>query len=467
MALALALLLATAMRVAYGLVFLVACGDSKPATPDAHVNVDAPPMVDAAVDAAVVEPPLSAADLAKLGLQSPLPAVPADTTNAFADNAAAARLGQMLFFDKSYAGALAVADDGTNGGLGVIGDTGKVSCASCHAVGSDGLDDRRSSPNNVSLGTNFGTRNALGVINAAFYTWTNWGGRFDSQWSLPTAVAENAGIMNSTRLQVAHMLYAKYRTEYNAVFPVALDPDLDPTATNASRFPASGKPGQANWDTGTLAADQAIVNRIYANYGKALAAYMRKLVSRNAPFDRFIAGDKTAISVSAQRGAKLFLDKDCVGCHSGPDFTDNLFHALVVAQTGPHVPAADNGRFQDVPGLLASPFNVNGAYSDNTNTGKLTGLVQDNAQKGQFRTKSLRNIVGAGPYMHSGQLATLEDVINFYDMGGGDPGSSGIIKDSKMMPLNLTAGEKADLVEFMKTLSGEPLAPALIVDISK
>jgi cytochrome c peroxidase len=424
-------------------------------------------MIDGAMPDAPVPPILSAADMAKLAMQSPLPAVPADPTNAYADNAAAARLGQMLFFDKSYAGALAVADDGTNGGLGIVGDTGKVACASCHAVGSDGLDDRRSSPNNVSLGTNFGTRNALGVINSAFYTWTNWGGRFDSQWSLPPAVAENGAIMNSTRLTVAHMLYAKYRTEYNAAFPVALDADLDPASANASRFPASGKPGQASWDTGVLDADKPIILRIYANYGKALQAYMRTLVSRNAPFDRFIAGDATALSISAQRGAKLFLDKGCVGCHSGPDFTDNGFHALVVAQTGPHVPAADLGRYQDVPALLASPYNVNGAYSDDTTTGKLTGLVQDNMQKGQFRTKSLRNIAGAGPYMHSGQLATLEDVIDFYNQGGGDPGSSGIVKDPKMVPLGLSAGDKADLVAFLASLSGEPVAPSLVVDTSK
>src|SRR4029078_4913357 len=114
---------------------------------------------------------------------------------------------------------------------------------------------------------------------------------FDSQWSLPTAVAENAAIMNSTRLAVAHILYTKYRTEYNAVFPVALDADLDPASANASRFPATGKPGQAAFDN-MAAGDKDIVNRIYANYGKALAAYMRTLVSRNAPFDRFIAGDK-------------------------------------------------------------------------------------------------------------------------------------------------------------------------------
>ncbi|HEU4612478.1 MAG TPA: cytochrome c peroxidase, partial [Kofleriaceae bacterium] len=138
---------------------------------------------DAAIDSPT--PILSPAELAELAKQSPLPAVPADPTNAYADNAAAAKLGQMLFFDKSYSGALSVADDGMNGGLGAVGDTGKVACASCHAVGSDALDDRRSQPGAVSLGTGLGTRNALGAVNSAFYAWTNWGGRFDSQWSLP------------------------------------------------------------------------------------------------------------------------------------------------------------------------------------------------------------------------------------------------------------------------------------------
>jgi cytochrome c peroxidase len=340
-----------------------------------------------------------------------------------------------------------------------------VSCASCHAVGSESLDDRRSRPGKVSVGTAVGTRNALGAINSSYYAWTNWGGRFDSQWALPTAVAEGGATMNSTRLTIAHMLYVKYRTEYNAIFPTPLDADLDP-ASVSTRFPANGKPGQTAYDT-MAQADKDIVNRIYANYGKALAAYMRTLVSRNAPFDRFMAGDKTAISAAAQRGAKLFLTSGCAVCHSGPNFSDDKFHALVAPDAVS--PPTDLGRYTDVAGLIgaANLFNVNGAYSDNTTTGKLTGLVQDNAQKGQFRTKSLRNIAQSGPYMHSGQLATLADVVELYAQGGGDPGSSGIVKDSLMVPLDLTAGEKTDLVEFMKTLTGEAPPVAAVIDISK
>jgi len=437
----------------------VACGDDRQA-----------PAVDAGADAAPDAAVLSMAELAEAAKLSPLPAVPADTTNAFAENAKAAALGQMLFFDKSYSGALAIGDDGTNGGLGAAGNTGKVACASCHAAGSDAMDDRRTKPNNVSLGTDFGPRNALGIVNAAFYKWTNWAGRFDSQWSLPLAVVENKKIMDSGRLQVAHMLYAKYRTEYDATFPVPLDPALDPTATDAARFPATGRPKQGTepdgaWE-GMTDADRGIVNRIYANYGKALAAYMRKLVSRNAPFDRFVAGDHGAISLAAQRGLKIFL-ASCVSCHAGPNFADDDFHTLGVPQTGPHVPAADTGRFNDLTPLLASPFNTSGAYSDNTTTGKLTGLAQDAAQQGQFRTKSLRNVALTAPYMHAGQLATLDDVVAFYDQGGGDAGSSGIVKDARMVPLGLSVQERADLVAFLETLSGEPVAAGALVDTSK
>jgi cytochrome c peroxidase len=455
---------------------LFACSDS----PDAAPGVDAGALPEAAApgdangidssatDAAV--PDFTSAEIDAMKKLSPLPALPADPTNTVADSAAAATLGQMLFFDKSFSGALAVADDGTNGGLGAVGDTGKVSCASCHS--GTVLDDRRSKPGNVSLGTDFGTRRALALVNASFYAWTNWGGRFDSQWSLPLAVLENAKIMKGTRLAVVHSIYAKYKTEYEAVFG-ALDARLDPASANAANFPASGKPKalpgdpDGAWEL-MAAGDRTIANTIYANFGKALAAYMRKLVSRDAPFDKLVAGDALAMSTSAKSGLKVFLGKGgCVGCHGGPHFEDAEFHALGVPQTGPHVPAADLGRYADVPALLTSAFNTNGAFSANASTGKLTGLVQSDAQRGQFRTKGLRGVGVTGPYMHSGQLGTLADVVTFYNAGGGDVGDGGAVKDAKVKPLGLTTQESADLVEFMKTLTGDAVPAALTTDTSK
>ncbi|HEU0030704.1 MAG TPA: cytochrome c peroxidase [Kofleriaceae bacterium] len=450
------------------LVVVAACGDGTPAP---ATDASPPPDVREPDAASPTEDDFTAEELAILATLSPLPAVPADPTNAFADDPKAAALGQMLFFDKSYSGALIVGDDGTNGGLGMVGETGKVACASCHSAGSANLDDQRTIPNHVSLGTNYTPRNAHGLVNSAFYRWGNWGGRFDSQWALPLAVAENANLMRSTRLDIAHMLFRKYRAQYDATFPVPLDPALDPNAADASRFPPSGKPKALATDPdGAFEAmtveDRAIANRIFVNYGKAIAAYTRTLVSRDAAFDRYVAGDRTAISTSAKRGLHLFL-AHCTGCHTGPNLADDEFHALAVPQRGDHVPATDLGRFQDVPGLLASPFNTAGAFSDDTTTGKLDGLVQADAQKGQFRTKSLRGVAQSAPYMHAGQLATLADVVAFYNAGGGDPGTTGIVKDPKLAPLGLTAEQQADLVAFLQTLTGEPVPAMRVTDTSK
>jgi len=440
-------------------ILLAACGDSQqPLAPDGSPP-DAPGLDD-----------FTAEERAILATLSPLPDVPPDPTNAFADDPGAARLGQMLFFDKSYSGPLSVGDDGTNNGLGAVGDTGKVACQSCHGVGSPALDDQRSRPNQVSLGVGLGTRNAHGLVNSAFYRWTNWGGRFDSQWSLPLAVAEGGATMKSTRLQIAHLLYAKYRTEYDAVFADALDPALDPGAPDASRFPPAGKPKamatdpDGPWEL-MSDADRGTINRIFADYGKALAAYTRQLVSRDAPFDRYLAGDRTAIGDGAKRGLRTFL-AHCASCHSGPNLADDEFHALGVPQTGTGVPAADLGRFQDVPALLASPFNSDGIYSDDRTTGRLAGLVQDDAQRGRFRTKSLRGVATSAPYMHAGQLATLADVVAFYSAGGG-PVADGVVKDPLVQPLDLTADEQHDLVDLLATFTGDPVPAMRLADTSK
>jgi cytochrome c peroxidase len=423
-----------------------------------------------AVDAGRVDDVLSATELTLAGTFSPLPAVPADPTNAFADNAGAATLGQRLYFDKSYSGALAVGTDGGNGGLGAVGARGMVACVSCHESASGS--DTRSIPNNVSLGTDYGTRNALTVVNASFHTWTNWGGRFDSQWSLPLAVAENPKIMGSTRLEVVHMLWTKYRSDYDAIFPVPLDAALDPNATDAARFPAAGKPKASAsdpdgpWELMT-ATDRATVNRIYVNFGKAIGAYLRKLVSRGAPFDRFVAGDGSAISASAKRGFRVFTGRGkCATCHVGPAFTDGSFHALGIPQTGAHVPAADLGRFTDVAPMLASPFSTAGAYSDAPDAGKLTGLAQGDVQRAQFRTSMLRGLGTSAPYMHSGQFATLSDVVAFYDQGGGMVPDGGTL-DVALTPLQLTTAEKADLVAFLQTLDGAAVDPALLMNIAR
>lgn len=393
---------------------------------------------------------------------SPLPDVPPDSTNRFADDVDAAALGQKLFFDPRYSGPLAQPSD-----LGAVGDTGKVACASCHW--GEYLDDQRA-PHNVSLGADFHTRNALPVTNSAFYRWTNWGGRFSAQWELSLAVAENKVIMNTSRLAIAHHLFDEYRGEYEALFG-AMEPAL---AMDATRFPPAGKPKPAPtaenpnppdgaWE-GMTAEDRQVVNVIFVNYGKLLEAYLRRLVSRNAPFDAFVAGDEAAISESAQRGLALFVGRArCVSCHLGPQFSDGLFHNDGVPQQGDHVPALDEGRAKDAKALLASPFTSASVYSDDPNSGRLAGLTDPPPAEalGAFRTPSLRGVSLTAPYMHSGQFETLWDVIEFYDRGGDEPVVGA--KDPRMVPLHLGDEEKQDLVDFLGTLAGEPVPRELLV----
>lgn len=404
---------------------------------------------------------------------SPLPTVPADPTNGKADASPAAKLGQELFFEKSFSGALLVGNDGTNGGLGNVGDTGKISCSECHDV-NNWFQDTRSQPPNVTLGAGWLPHRAPSLVNACFYSWYHWDGKFDTMWGACVGGIENPKSFDSTRLQLVHAVYNKYKNDYNAAFTPPLDPALDPSASDASRFPPAGMPKASPtapdgpWEMMAMA-DQVTVNRIMSNVGKALQAYLRLLTSRNAPFDKYVAGDHGAISTQAKQGLQLFVGKAaCVACHSGPFFSDNKFHNTGVPQNlgGPHAPMTDTGRFAAVPTTLGYMFNSNGAYSDDTSTGRLTGLSQTMDETGEFRTKDLRQVANVGPYMHAGQFAKLSDVLDFYNKGGGDTGTYSGTKDSRMVPLNLTSDEQAAIIAFLQTLTGDPIPANLRQDTS-
>lgn len=442
--------------------------DAGDAAVDSGELVDAGDLIDASPDAADANEPLPVVftpmEWAILQTLSPLPAVPADPTNAYADNAAAAELGQAFFFDKRFSGPITSA---SGNDLGAMGEEDKIACVSCH--GGPYMDDQRTPlPRRVSLGANFHSRNAPTAINSVFYTWTNWGGRFSAPWELPIAVVESPVIMNGTRLEVAHIIYDHYHDAYEAAFGAdSLDPVI-------ATLPASGKPrasADGDWELVLSDAERAIVNRVLVNFGKALEAYTRKLISRNAPFDQLIAGDSDVMDDDAKRGAALFVGKArCVNCHSGPMLSDNQFHNLGVPQTGvDHVPAMDNGRFNDIPGLVNSGFTSATAYSDDTTTGRLAGLTIPPPEdtRGAFRTPGLRGVTLTAPYMHSGQFDTLEEVIDFYDVGGvGFGGGASGTRDAQLLPLLLSTDEKADLLAFLQTLNGDSIPASYLVDTS-
>lgn len=410
---------------------------------------------------------LSDSELEIAGRLSPLPEPPKNPTNAFAEDPAAAELGQRLFFETSYAGPLTVADDGSNGGLGALGERGKVGCISCHNP-SAWFVDVRSIPNNVSLGAGYTPRNAPSLVNVAYYEFFGWGEKQDWLSTQAAGSPESKDNTAGNRLQYAHMMFDKYRADYDAIFPEPLDPALDPTAADAARFPAEGRPkssGAADGPWESMAAeDRTAVMRIMSNAGKSIEAFERLLVSRDAPFDRFVAGDKTAISESAKRGLRLFIGKAaCVQCHSGPTFTDNEVHNTGVPQAvGEHVPDTDDGHFTDAGLMLMNGYNGASQFSDDKVAGaaKLAKITVDQANSGAFRTKSLRHVEHTGPYMHNGSMTTLAEVVDFYDQGGGETGFVGS-KDSLLLPLNLSSAERADLVSFLLSLSGEAVPDEL------
>lgn len=190
-----------------------------------------------------------------------------------------------------------------------------------------------------------------------------------------------------------------------------------------------------------LSAEQGYVAAFDAAFGKgeitrrkielALATFERSIVSGEAPFDRWVKGDETAISPAAKHGFDLFVGKArCVSCHSGWAFTDASFHDIGTAK------GDDMGR-----GLLF-PSSVKLRYA--------------------FKTPTLRDVARRPPYMHDGSLATLEEVIDLYDRGGIERPS----RSDHISRLGLSKQEKADLIAFLHTLdSDEPetrIAPAAL-----
>jgi cytochrome c peroxidase len=155
---------------------------------------------------------------------------------------------------------------------------------------------------------------------------------------------------------------------------------------------------------------------------QAIATFVRSARSGSSPVDRFLAGDTAALSPAARRGYSVFTGAArCSRCHAGPLFTDEEFHNTGVGW------GRDAGRFE------------------------VTGLPQD---RGRFKTPSLRDLALTAPYMHDGSVDTLEDVVAFYDRGGGANPNL----DAAIRPLRLSPDQRTDLVSFLRALRGASIA---------
>jgi cytochrome c peroxidase len=431
-------------------------------TPPAPVDADPAPV-------------LTAADKAALAALSPasLPAPPVDATNRFANDPAAAALGKKLFMDPAFSGRLLDADnDGTGDTLGKQGETGKVSCASCHNP-ARGFSDFRvvSQQRSISLAADWNVRHTPSLLDVGQARLLMWDGRRDALFNQPFGPIENPSEMNSSRLFLAEQIAARYANDYAEVFGALPDlsslPQISAAETGCTK-PVQGnpvchgKPGDgAEYDSLT-AAQQDAVTRIAVNFGKALGAYERLLTCGQSAFDSWVAtGSDAALSHSAQRGAQLFAGKaGCTSCHAGPYMTDQQFHnvGLRPAKVAvAFIDLDDHGAYPGLTAALADPLNSKGVYSDGDD-GRLTAPDQGKTD-GAFRTPGLRCISGRPSWMHTGQFTQLSDVVSFFSAGGtvgGYPGTN------ELAALNLTAQEQADLVAFLTSLNGPGPAAGLL-----
>ena len=258
-----------------------------------------------------------------------------------------------------------------------------LACATCH-------DPRRAFTDGrvVAVGAQgrTGTRNAPTLVNRGYGKSHFWDGRARSleeqvvepisnhnelDFSLDEAVARLGGLRY-------------YRSQFNTVFGRAVN------ATDVAR---------------------------------ALASYVRTILSGNSAYDRYVNGDRGALSEEERFGLQVFRGKgNCTACHAGPTLSDEDFHNTGVAWR--------DGLWLD-SGRVA-----------------ITGRMSD---LGAFKTPTLREIARTAPYMHDGSIPTLEGVVDYYDHGGNHaPG-----QDNDISPLSLTAAEKAALIAFLRSLTGE------------
>ncbi|MDX8411780.1 MAG: cytochrome c peroxidase [Mariprofundaceae bacterium] len=324
---------------------------------------------------------------------------------------AKAKLGELLYFDPR------------------MGGDASLSCATCHNPKQGwafGDPICRGYPGTVHW------RNCQTVVNTGFYKKIFWAG---STTSLEAQVfsAANGGVAGNGERDVEEarlIMIPGYVKRFKEVF---------------------GTPWPKVQD-----------------FAKAIAAFERTLVDDQSPFDNYMRGDKKALPASAKRGMKLFQGKaNCIECHNGAFFTDEKYYNIGVPRA---VEFEEKGLNQ-----ISFRFEV---YAKGATEGMYRHIKDDpgaygrgkvKSMKGKFRTPTLRYLTPTPPYMHNGTFFTLEEVVDFYNDGGGenDFTKSEGNKTKILKKLNLSDKEKGDLVAFLEALTGPEVRPDLIKSAPK
>ena len=328
------------------------------------------------------------ADFPPLG---PLPPAPIPADNPMSPEKT--ELGKMLFWDSR------------------LGGDASSPCQVCHEPGKgwgDGGEISRGYPGTQHW------RNSQTILNSAYYNKIFWEGSVTSlEGQAPSAAEGNvAGNGDPSLMEMRMRFIPEYVSRFKKVF--------------GDEWP-----------------------RMFHAY-QAIAAFERTIVSdaKQVPFDRYAKGDKTALSENAQRGMALYNGKaGCVQCHNGPLASDQKFYALGVPE---------NEVFKTEPLYQITHrwehYQKGVQEKDYRGADRDLGLyyiTKNPKDINKFRTPSLRELKYTAPFMHDGIFYTLDEVVDFYNNGGGEgPNKSPLIK-----PLGLSDEEKKDLVAFLESLS--------------
>ena len=368
-----------------------------------------------------------------------LPPIPVDPSNSVSADFRAAELGHALFFDSR------------------LSTNQQISCASCHRPElrfTDGMDKGR------ALGQSM--RNTPSIVGLAYSPWLYWDGRRDSLWSQALSPLEDLQEQGSNRMYIARLVTedSVYSEQYRLLFGEL------PDFTDRSRFPENASPGlKPEWYTawGNMQEeDQELVNHIFANAGKAIAAYERLLMPSRSRFDVYaqaLLEDQDAVpdsiySINEIKGLRLFIgEARCIECHNGPLFTNFEFHNTGIISYPGDLP--DRGRIDGVREVRLNPFNCQSSYSELAPDQCLELIHAREGVEliGAMKTPSLRNLDGTGPYMHKGQIRTLTETLEHYN----EAPFAMIGHNEAEMPLGLLSFELKQLEAFLNTLSA-PIA---------
>lgn len=297
-----------------------------------------------------------------------LPPVPWPKDNPYSQKKA--ELGRLLYFDKR------LSTDGT------------ISCATCHSIPRAFTDNL---PVSIGISGQKGTRHSPTVINAAYQKHLFWDGRASSLEEQSKGPIANPKEM--TLIQNVHSAHKACQERIHAI------------AGYRILFKEVFGSEDCNID----------------DVGKAIATFERTVLSGNSPYDRYIAGDKSAMSGEQIYGYRVFNKAGCQNCHFGPTFSDGRFLNIGI---GMEAPKPDLGRYE---------------------------VTKDKKDWGAFKVPTLREVSHTYPYMHNGQHKTLEDVVEYYDKGGNkNPNLHPLMK-----PLHLSENDKKALVSFLEALNGE------------